>query len=93
MRFDCTGFHRGLHRVPVVDFRTPLPSERAWTPGLSSKIEPSTPPVAIPGTRHKVARYRSGSGGHKMWFALAAITLAAAIGFKVLALAVQDREH
>jgi hypothetical protein len=40
-----------------------------------------------------VARYRCGSGGQKMWFVLAAFTLAAAIGFNVLALAVQDREH
>jgi hypothetical protein len=40
-----------------------------------------------------VARYRCGSGGQKMWFALAAITFAAAIGFNVLALSAQDREH
>jgi hypothetical protein len=32
-------------------------------------------------------------GGRKMWVGLAAITLAAAIGFNVLALAIQDREH
>jgi hypothetical protein len=39
-----------------------------------------------------MARYGCGSGGQTMWFALAAVTLAAAIGFNVLALAVQDRE-
>jgi hypothetical protein len=37
--------------------------------------------------------YRFGSGGQKMWFALAAVTFAMARGFNVLALALQDREH
>jgi hypothetical protein len=49
--------------------------------------------ATIPGTRHMMGGYRFGSGGQKMWFALAAVTFATARGFNVLALALQDREH
>ena len=33
---------------------------------------------------------KSGNGGKKMWLALASVTLAAAIGFNVLALVIQE---
>jgi hypothetical protein len=60
---------------------------------IRSSLKEISPEATIPGTRHMMGGYRFGSGGKKMWFALAAVTLATARGFKALALAIQDREH
>ena len=49
------------------------------------------PPVKKSGTRPtaRALGNRRGTGGGRMWLALAAITLAGAIGFSVFALAIQ----